>query len=145
MSNIVESITVNVPASDAYGQWSKFDELPKFMSGVSRVDLGPNGLTHWVIDIGGVTREFDAKVLTAETDRRVAWTSVEGPRHSGSVEFAPINESSTRVTAQLDVDPEGFVESAADKLGVLNLRLKKDLASFKNYMEDPANPHGERH
>lgn len=138
MSNIVESVTVNVPVMDAYGQWSRFDELPKFMSGVSRVDLGPGGLSHWVVDIGGVTREFDATVLTEEPNRRVAWASVEGPRHSGSVEFEPVDAGSTRVTAHLDIDPEGFAENAADKLGVLNLELKRDLANFKDYMENPA-------
>lgn len=138
MSNIVESITVNVPASDAYGQWARFDELPTFMADVQRVDIGPNGLTHWVVDIGGVRREFDATSLTAELEHRVSWASVDGPRHSGSVEFVAIDAATTKVTAQLDIDPEGFVENAADKLGVLNLRLKKDLASFKKHMEAPA-------
>ncbi|MGH8877203.1 MAG: SRPBCC family protein [Stackebrandtia sp.] len=138
MNNIVESITVNVPAADAYEQWSRFDELPKFMGGVRRVDLAGNGLTHWTVDIGGVTREFDAQVLSAEPDRRVAWASIDGPRHSGSVEFQPIDLASTRITAHVDIDPEGFVETAADKLGVLNARIKRDLASFKNFMEEPA-------
>lgn len=145
MSAIVESVTVNVPVMEAYGQWSRLDELPKFMSGVSRVDIGPGGLTHWVVDIGGVTREFDAKVLTAEPNRRVAWESIEGPRHSGSVEFEPVDAGSTLVTAQLDINPEGFAESAADKLGLLNLELKRDLANFKTYMEDTAARRGERH
>lgn len=143
MSAIVESITVNVPVVDAYGQWAKLDELPKFMSGVNRVDIGTGGMTHWVVDIGGVTREFDAQVLAAEPNRRVAWASVAGPRHSGRIEFDPINADSTRVTAHMEIEPEGFVENAADKLGVLNLELKRDLASFKNFMEDPANTRGD--
>ena len=29
-----------------------------------------------------------------------------------------------RVTTQMDIDPEGFVEQAADKLGILDLRVK---------------------
>lgn len=144
MSAIVESITVNVPVMDAYGQWSRFDELPNFMSGVSRVDVGPDGMTHWVVDIGGVTREFDAQVLMAEPDRRVSWTSVAGPRHSGTVEFVPVGATSTRVTAHLDIEPEGLAENAADKLGVLNLELKRDLTNFKNYMEDPVDARGHR-
>lgn len=144
MSAIVESITVNVPVTDAYGQWSRFDELPRFMSGVNRVDVGPAGMTHWVVDIGGVTREFDATALTADLEHRVSWSSVAGPRHSGSVEFVALDAGSTRVTAQLDIDPDGFVENAADKLGVLNLELKRDLANFKDFMEEPAKPRGER-
>lgn len=145
MSTIVESITVNVPASDACGQWERFDEFPQFMSGVDRVDIGPDGLSHWVVDIGGVKREFDARILDSDPGRRVAWASIDGPRHSGSVEFAPLDHNSTRVTAELDIDPDGFVENVADKLGVLNLELKRDLARFKSFMEDPANPRGERY
>ncbi|MGH8878289.1 MAG: SRPBCC family protein [Stackebrandtia sp.] len=144
MSNIVESITVNVPASQAYQQWSKFEELPRFMGGVRRIELSPSGMTHWVVDVGGVTREFDAETMLADLDRRVAWNSLAGPRHSGSVQFEPLDAGATRVTAEMDIDPDGFVENVADKLGVLNLKIKRDLERFKDLMEAPADPRGAR-
>lgn len=134
MSNLVESITINVPAGQAFGQWSRLHTLPRFMGGAPSAD-SPNGRTHWTTDIGGITKEFDAEILTTESDRKVAWQSVRGPRHCGSVEFEPIGDSSTRLTAQLDIDPEGFAEAAAEGLGLLDVRLKRDLERFKDFME----------
>lgn len=137
MSNMVESITVKTPAHTAYGQWSKLQNLAEFMDGVRDVEKLPNGISHWTIDVGGIVREFDAEILACESARRVVWTSLDGPKHSGSVEFEPIDTNATRVTAQIDVKPEGFMENLADKLGVLNIRIRHDLELFKDYMEHP--------
>jgi hypothetical protein len=35
----------------------------------------------------------------------------------------------------MDVDPEGFVENVADKLGVLKGRVSADLKRFKEFIE----------
>jgi hypothetical protein len=35
----------------------------------------------------------------------------------------------------MDIDPEGFAENVADKLGVLGHRVKGDLKRFKEYVE----------
>ena len=37
---------------------------------------------------------------------------------------------------QLDVEPEGFVEQAGDKLGFVKRRVKGDLERFKQLIED---------
>jgi hypothetical protein len=35
----------------------------------------------------------------------------------------------------MDVDPDGFVENVADKLGILDRRVKEDLKRFKKFIE----------
>lgn len=37
MAKIEKSITVNVPVSVAYNQWTQFEEFPRFMEGVKEV------------------------------------------------------------------------------------------------------------
>jgi uncharacterized membrane protein len=37
MSNLEQSIDVNVSANTAYNQWTQFEEFPKFMEGVISV------------------------------------------------------------------------------------------------------------
>ena len=37
MATVQESIEVNVPLSQAYNQWTQFEEFPHFMSGVESV------------------------------------------------------------------------------------------------------------
>lgn len=67
---------------------------------------------------------------------RVAWKSVGGPRHAGVVTFHRLDEAHSRVTTQMDVDPEGIVEKAGDVLGVLRRRVKGDLERFKELIEE---------
>lgn len=35
----------------------------------------------------------------------------------------------------MDIDPDGFVENVADKLGVLTHKIKRDMENFKEYIE----------
>ena len=68
-------------------------------------------------------------------DERVAWKSVDGPEHAGVVTFHRLDDQQSRVTVQMDIDPEGFVENVADKAGVLDRRVKGDLKRFKDFIE----------
>lgn len=80
-------------------------------------------------------REFDTTITEQHPDERVAWKSESGPEHAGVITFHRLDDGLTRVTAQMDIDPDGFVEQAADKLGLLNHRVKGDLERFKDFIE----------
>lgn len=135
MSTVVESVDVAVPVHTAYNQWTQFEEFPQFMEGVQEIRQVSDTLTHWVVDIGGIRREFDAKITEQHPDERVSWTSVDGPKHAGVVTFHRLDADHTRVTAQMDVDPEGFVETVADKTGILDRRIKGDMKRFQEFVE----------
>lgn len=136
MSTITESVTIEVPARAAYEQWAAYETLPRFSDGVINVERRGEDVTHWTVNIAGVTREFDAQVLERIPGRRLAWRSIDGPSHAGALEFEALDDHTTRVTARMDLAPEGFAETAADKLGVINIRVRRDLQQFKQYMED---------
>jgi hypothetical protein len=51
------------------------------------------------------------------------------------VTFHRLDAEHTRVTTQMTIDPDGFVDNVADKLGVLKLRIKGDLKRFKEFIE----------
>ncbi|GAA2319515.1 SRPBCC family protein [Glycomyces scopariae] len=135
MSTITESVDVGVPVSTAYNQWTQFETFPQFMEGVDEIQQIGETLTHWRTSIGGISREFDAAITEQHPDERVAWTSISGPTHAGVVTFHRLDDLTTRVTAQMDIDPDGFVETAADKLGVLDRRVKGDMQRFKDFIE----------
>jgi uncharacterized membrane protein len=135
MSTITESIDVEVPVNRAYNQWTQFESFPEFMEGVEDVRQLSETQTHWVTKVAGVTREFDATITEQHPDERVAWRSDAGPTHAGVITFHRLGDNRSRVTAQLDIDPEGFVENVADKLGVLNTRITGDLKNFKKFVE----------
>jgi uncharacterized membrane protein len=135
MSTVVESVDVAAPVTAVYNQWTQFEDFPRFMEGVTEVRQLSDTLTHWVVEIGGVHREFDARITEQRPDERVAWTSVDGPKHAGVVTFHRLDETHSRVTAQMEMDPEGFAETVADKTGLLDRRVKGDLKRFREFIE----------
>ena len=134
-TNVLESIDVDVPVGTAYNQWTQFESFPQFMEGVERIDQLSPTKTHWVTKIAGVEREFDAEVTEQHPDERVAWTTENGIHQSGVVTFHRISDTTTRVTLQLDHEPEGLVEKVGDALGIVQRRVKGDLAKFKTFIE----------
>ena len=135
MGTITESIDVGVDVTTAYDQWTQFESFPQFMEGVEEVRQLDNTHTHWVTKVGGRTREFDATITEQLPDERVAWTSIEGSKQAGVVTFHRLAENRTRVTCQMDFEPDGVVEKAGDKLGFLDRQVKGDMKRFKEFIE----------
>lgn len=142
MSTHTATIDVNVPVSTAYNQWTQFESFPHFMEGVEQVRQTDDTHTHWVTKIGGVEREFDATITEQHPDERVAWKADSGPDQAGVVTFHRLDDGQSRVSLQLDFDPEGFVENAGDKLGFVDRRIKGDLERFKDFIEKQGNAEG---
>jgi uncharacterized membrane protein len=135
MGGVTESVDVAVPVRTAYNQWTQFEEFPRFMEGVQEVRQLSDTMTHWKTEVAGVKREFDARITEQIPDERVAWTSTEGTRQAGVVTFHRLDDSHSRVTAQMEFEPDSTVEKAADKLGVVTHRVKGDLKRFKEFIE----------
>ncbi|AUI60320.1 SRPBCC family protein [Amycolatopsis sp. BJA-103] len=136
MSAIIKSVDVEATVPAVYNQWTQFSDFPRFMEGVERIEQIDDTHTHWTTSIGGVTREFDATITEQHPDERVAWQSASGPNHAGVVTVHRIDDVRTRVTVQMDIDPEGFVENVADKLGIIDRRVQSDLDRFKTFIEN---------
>jgi uncharacterized membrane protein len=135
MSEIMESVDVKVPVRTAYDQWTQFETFPKFMEGVNQVRQLDDRTLEWVADIGGKEKRWKAKITQQEPDERIAWTATEGAQNAGVVTFHRLDPETSRVTLQLDVDPEGPLENAGDALGVVRHRVKGDMKRFKEFIE----------
>ncbi len=135
MATVQKSIDVAVPVTTAYNQWTQFESFPRFMGGVESVTQLDDTHVHWQVSIGGVEREFDAEITEQHPDERVAWRSVDGVTHAGVVTFHRLSPDSTRVTLQLDWQPEGFVEKAGALLQVDDVQVQRDLDRFKALIE----------
>ena len=135
MSTIEESIEIERPVRTVYDQWTQFEEFPTFMEGVESVTQVDDTHLHWVAEIAGVRREWDAVVTEQHPDERVAWTSTTGTANGGVVTFHKLDPARTKVMLQLDVEPEGVTEKAADALGIIRRRVSGDLDRFKEMIE----------
>jgi uncharacterized membrane protein len=135
MSKIVETVDVAVPVRTAYDQWTQFESFPMFMEGVEKVEQLDDTTLRWTANIAGQERTWKARITEQNPDERIAWTSIDGARNAGVVTFHRLDDNMTRVTLQMDVDPDGPVDNIGDALGLLERRVKGDLKRFKEFIE----------
>jgi uncharacterized membrane protein len=142
MSTVTKSVDVNVPIRAAYDQWTQFEEFPRFMEGVKEVRQLDDTHLHWKAEIAGVTKEWDAEITEQHPDERVAWKSTSGAPNAGVVTFHRLDDDHTRVTLQLDVEPDGPIETVGDWAGVLDRQVEEDLDRFSKHITGRGEPTG---
>lgn len=135
MATIDETVDVDVPIRTACDQWTQFEDFPHFMQGVEKATQISDTLTRWTTTVQGVEREFDAAILEQTPDTVVAWASVDGTTHAGRVTFEALGADSTRVTTHIEWAPETLVEKVGAAVGADDQQVKKDLRSFKEFVE----------
>jgi uncharacterized membrane protein len=136
MATVTKSIDVHVPVTTAYNQWTQFETFPQFMGGVEQVKQLDDRHLHWKTTVGGQHREFDAEITEQHPDERVAWKSTDGKTHAGVVTFHKLAPDETRVTVQLEWQPEGVAEKAGALVGVDDRQVSNDLDRFKAFIEN---------
>ena len=135
MASHEASITVERPVRTVYNQWTQFESFPQFMGGVEGIRQLDDRHLHWVTNIAGVKREFDAEITEQTPDQRIAWKSTDGPTHAGVVTFHRLDEGQTKVMLQMEMRPEGVAEKVGDVAGLVQHQVKSDLERFKEFIE----------
>jgi uncharacterized membrane protein len=136
VATIEKAIDVEVPVRTAYNQWTQFEEFPRFMEGVQEVRQLTDTRLHWVADVGGQRKEWDARITQQLPDERVAWTSEAGDQNAGVVTFHRLSPERTRVMLQMEYEPKGITEKTGDVLGFVSRRVTGDLERFKELIEE---------
>jgi uncharacterized membrane protein len=137
---IRHSIDIDAPVERVFEFWSRFENLPQFMSHVREVRSLGGGRTHWVVSgPAGTPIEWEAVTTRFEANRMLGWRTVEGAlvEHTGSVRFSR-HGSRTRLHVTMSYRPLGGVLGhglaslfGADPKSV----MVEDLARFKSLME----------
>lgn len=143
MAQIIETIDVDVPVTTAYNQWTQFESFPHFLDEVESITQTDDTHSHWKVKVGGAEREFDTVVTEQHPDERVAWTSTGGDtEHAGVVTFHKLSDTTSRVTVQIDWEPEGLLEKVGSLVGAGTHAVKKDLQNFKEFIEKQGSESG---
>ena len=137
---IDREIVVNAPPERLYGIWRNFQNLPKILSHVERVEVLSPTRSRWTLK-APISISWEAELINDKLNDLIAWRSVgsQWVEHAGSVTFQPIGDRSTRVHVSLQYDPPGgpighavaslFAEDAGSK-------VEQDLATFKRAVEE---------
>src|SRR3954471_17148579 len=131
MKTIEKSIEVEAPLHKVYNQWTQFEEFPQFMEDVEQVQQVDEKHLHWIANIGGTQKEWDAEIIDQVPDDHIAWRSISGAPNSGVRKFRPGEGNRTMVTLRMNYEPEGTMEAIGDALGLVSRRVESDLHRFK--------------
>ena len=139
---IRHSVDIEAPVERVFEFWSRFENLPQFMSHLREVRSLGGGRTHWVVSgPAGTPVEWEAVTTRFEANRTIAWRTVEGAlvEHTGLVRFSRHGHR-TRLHVTMAYRPLGGALGhgvaalfGADPRSV----LVEDLARFKALMETP--------
>src|SRR5687767_1700694 len=135
MERIEKSVEVKAPIHAVYNQWTQFEEFPRFMAGVKEVKQLDDTHLHWRADVWGKDKEWDAEITEQIPDKRIAWHSTSGVHNAGVVTFHKISDNVTRVTLQMDYQPDGVLETIGDALGAVRMEARGNLSNYKEMLE----------
>ena len=136
MPTVTETKIVHHDVRTVYNQWTQFEEFPRFMKGVERVQQLDDKHLHWVAEFGGSTHEWDAEITDQIPDERIGWRSTDGTINSGSVTFRPADDGTTEVTVQMGWEPAGTKEKVGGALGFDDRQVKGDLDRFEEFLDE---------
>jgi uncharacterized membrane protein len=127
MSAVEQQIDVAVSVDAAYDQWTRFEELPRFIEGVDEVrELDETHLL-WRASQEGTNAEWTCEVVELRPQERIAWRSTSGVMHGGVVSFLRLDDRVTRVVVMAQIDAGDADEVAK--------RVNAALTGFKRLME----------
>ena len=132
---IQQSVDVAVPISEAYDQWTRFEEWPKFMHRVDSAQQIDDSTVSFSTKVWGITKQFEAEIVEQRPDERIEWHTEEGLMHSGVVTFHELAPRLTRIEVSMDVKPDSLVEKAGRGMRFTKRAVRGDLHRFKAFVE----------
>jgi len=142
------SILVNRRREDLFQFWRNFENLPRFMDHILKVERLSPTRSRWVMNVpnienirGPSTIEWEAEIINEKEGELIGWRSLVNTKvdHAGSVRFNPIEDGSkTDVRVTLQYSPFGGLIG----IGIVKLlgedpqhKIQEDLLRFKALME----------
>ncbi|MGA4838701.1 SRPBCC family protein [Streptomyces sp. G45] len=132
---ILEYVDVGVPVSDAYDQWTRFEDFANFTKGVQSADTVSDTESDWRVKVFWSSRSWRARITDQVRDERIAWTS-EGAKGTtrGAVTFHPLADRLTRVVLVIEYYPQGLFEKTGNLWRAQGRRARLDLKHYARHL-----------
>src|SRR3954447_2693136 len=132
---VQQAVDVAAPIDVVYDQWTQFEDYPKFMHRVERVEQRDDATVAFHAKVWGIHRMWEAEIVEQRPDERIVFKSVNGMQLTGVVTFHDLAERLTRIEVNIDVDPDGTIEKIARGTRFVKRAARGDLKRFKAYVE----------
>jgi uncharacterized membrane protein len=121
-----QSIVVNAPAAEVYQCCLRFEDLPRFITSITKVDKIDDTRFSCTSIINGEEVTSQVQIIMRVPDRRIAWQAVSDSFRVGVVFFDPLFGGITKVNVKV----RSIVEPT-----MLTGALRRYLRNFKVYVE----------
>jgi uncharacterized membrane protein len=118
---------VKAPVDRVYGQWSRIEDLPKFITSLRDVRRIDDTHFCYVWHPSGEGKQGIFQIVLQIPGRRIAWRTISNGFMSGVVSFEPRSQQETEVTLKIRsiFDPPN-----------LSRRIEEYLHNFKRLVEN---------
>ena len=119
-------VIVNAPVARVYGEWSRFEDLPRFITALRAVRRIDETHFHYTWHSNGDDEQGVIHIVLQIPGRRIAWRTISNGFASGMVSFEPRSQQETEVTLKIRsiFDPPS-----------LSRRVEESLSNFKRLVE----------
>ena len=120
---------MNAPVADVYQRWLRFEELPKFMKSLGKVERIDDTHFSFCNTRDGKEQRGVIEVIRQIPERRIAWRTIADGVGLGVVSFEPRSDNATEIILKLRsvFDPSISGQSAEEYL--LNFKRLVEEAS----------------
>ena len=135
-------ITTKVSVNEAYAYWRDLKHMPLFMKEIQSVEVIDAKTSRWTAKLPkGKPVQWTSRIIEEQTNRKIAWESVEGSdvKTRGAVLFHPASGGRGTVV-ELDLEfnpPGGLIGEVVAKLtgGMAEMGALINLHRFKSAIE----------
>jgi len=129
-----KSIQIGRPVNEVFSAWSRLEDLPN-RTGLVQDVRTEGDHSRWILNLGGRLVRWEAQVTQRIANEAVAWKSVGGPKHTGRIDFSPLN-GDTLVHVTMNYVPPGQMGHLFSPLwGRLEHYIEQALRDFKASLE----------
>jgi uncharacterized membrane protein len=132
---VQQAVDVAAPIDVVYDQWTQFEDYPKFMHRVERVEQRDDSHVAFHTKVWGINRMWEAEIVEQRPDERIVFKSVNGVQLTGVVTFHDMAERLTHIELNIDVEPDGPIEKIARGARFIKRAARADLKRFKAFVE----------
>jgi uncharacterized membrane protein len=120
-------VVVKAPVDRVYKQWSRLEDLPKFVTPLGKVQRIDDTHFSYTWHPNGSDEKGVFHIILQVPGRRIAWRSMSNGFMSGVVSFEPRSQEETEVTLKIRsiFDPPS-----------LSQRVEEYLGNFKRLVEN---------
>ena len=121
-------VVVRAPIAPVYKQWSRIEDLPRFITSLRQVRRIDDTHFSYVLHPNGEDKQGIFQIVLQIPGRRIAWRTMSNGFMSGVVSFEPRSEQETEVILKIRsiFDPSNLSRRVEEYLGNFKQLVEKE-------------------